>query len=119
MKGCTNKQINELHGTESLRSLQSFTYLRISRYFIEPEGSLPCAQEPATGPYPQPDESSPYYPILFLNIQLHIILLCLGLSSCLFPSEFPPKPYTPLFFSMRATWSAHLIHLDSIILSNL
>jgi hypothetical protein len=32
---------------------------------MEPEGSLPYSQEPATGPYPEPDESSPYFSILF------------------------------------------------------
>jgi hypothetical protein len=31
--------------------------------FTEPEGSLPCSQEPSTGPYPKPDRSSPYHPI--------------------------------------------------------
>jgi hypothetical protein len=31
---------------------------------MEPEGSLP--QEPSTGSYPKPDQSSPHHPILFL-----------------------------------------------------
>jgi hypothetical protein len=55
------------HGAEPyLRWRHSISYLRISQYFIEPESSLPCSQEPSTGPYPKPDQSSPYYPILFL-----------------------------------------------------
>jgi hypothetical protein len=41
---------------------------------MEPEGSLPCSQEPATGPYPEPDESSPYHPIRF-----YISVKCNGL----------------------------------------
>jgi hypothetical protein len=43
---------------------------------MEPEGSLPCLQEPATGPYPKPDESSPhpkpYVPNTHFNIVLHL-----------------------------------------------
>jgi hypothetical protein len=33
---------------------------------MEPEGLLPRSQEPSTSPYPEPDQSSPYHPILSL-----------------------------------------------------
>jgi hypothetical protein len=31
---------------------------------MDHEGSLPCSQEPSSGRYPEPDQSSPYYAIL-------------------------------------------------------
>jgi hypothetical protein len=34
---------------------------------MEPEGSLPWSQEPSTGPYPEPDQSNLYHPILSLK----------------------------------------------------
>jgi hypothetical protein len=41
---------------------------------MEPEGSLPCSQDPATGVKPEPDESSPHLPTLFSKIHSNIIL---------------------------------------------
>jgi hypothetical protein len=48
-----------VHGAESLRSQQSLSHSN-SQYFTEPDDSLPCSQEPATGLYPEPDESTPH-----------------------------------------------------------
>jgi len=39
---------------------------RNSPPFMETLGSLPCFQEPATGPYPELNEFSPQRPTLFL-----------------------------------------------------
>jgi hypothetical protein len=33
---------------------------------MEPEDSLLCSQVSSNGPHPEPDQSSPYYSILFL-----------------------------------------------------
>jgi hypothetical protein len=40
---------------------------------MEPEGSLPYAQDPSTIPYPKLDQYSPYHPILLSKIYFNII----------------------------------------------
>jgi hypothetical protein len=42
-----------------LEKLELYSHARTSQDFMEPEGPLPCSQEPSTGPYPEPDQSSP------------------------------------------------------------
>jgi hypothetical protein len=55
------------HGPESFfENQQSLNYSRISQHFVEPEGLFPSSQEPVTGPCPEPDESRPYHPNVFL-----------------------------------------------------
>ena len=83
---------------------------------MEPEGSLPLSQLPATCPYPEPHRSSPYpHTLHFLNIRLNIILPRPGFPSGLFPSGFPTKTLcTPLLSPIRATCPASFILLDLI-----
>jgi hypothetical protein len=50
------------HGAQPfLRSCQLCSQSRTSQHFMELGGSLPCSQEPSTGPYPEPDQSNPYH----------------------------------------------------------
>ena len=80
---------------------------------MEPEGSLPHSQVPATCPYHQPDrfQSIPPYPTSWTSILILSSHLCLGLPSGLFPSGFPTKTlYTPLL-------SPYTLHALSLILN--
>jgi len=40
---------------------------------MKPEGSLPCSQQHAIGPYPKPDESCPHFSPYFSKIRCNII----------------------------------------------
>jgi hypothetical protein len=55
----------ETQGAEPfLRSRKFCSYSRIYQHYTETKGSLPCSEEHSTSPYPEPDQSSPYHPIL-------------------------------------------------------
>jgi len=70
---------------------------RNSPHFMEPEGSLPHSQVPATCPYPEPARSSPYPTFYFLKINFIIILPSTpGSSKWSLSLRFPLKPYTQL-----------------------
>jgi hypothetical protein len=86
---------------------------------MEPEGTLPWLQEPATGPYPKPRQIPSMTShlislrsVLILSSHLHVYL-----PSGFFPSGFHTKILHAFLFSlMRATFPAHLIMFDMIIL---
>ena len=55
---------NLVHGADSFsRRYPILTQSTNSPRFMEPEGSLPRLQEPATSPYSEPDQASPFPPI--------------------------------------------------------
>jgi len=70
---------------------------------MEPEGSLPYSQAPATYPYPKPDQSTPSSPSNVLKTHFNKPHLRLGLPSGLLPSGLPTKtPFAPLRSHIRA-----------------
>jgi hypothetical protein len=85
---------------------------------MESLGSLLCSQETPTGPYREPDQSSPYHLILSIT-QIHpniIQHLCLDLPSALSPSGFPTNVPLAFISPFRARGPVHLIFLCLIIL---
>jgi hypothetical protein len=79
----------------------------LPQHFMKPEGSLPCSQQPSSGPYPEPDQSSSYHPIV---CQKYILILYthlhLGLPSVLSPTNIL---HAFLFSPICATCPAYLI----------
>jgi hypothetical protein len=72
-----------------LTAQQTVAQLRYSSPFFKMKFSLPCLQEPVTGPYSQPNDSCPTLAFYFLKIHFNIILyLGLGITNGPFSSEF-------------------------------
>jgi hypothetical protein len=67
---------HSLHGVEPfIRSRQSSRCSRTSQLFMEPNGSLPCSQEPSTGPYTAPSCLTKFHFIVILSSHLHLVVL--------------------------------------------
>jgi hypothetical protein len=72
----------EIHGTESFFRSQIFDQL-IKRFvsFMENGGSLPCSQELASRPYPEPDYSNPHTHPFYSYPRLSVGFFLAGFSS--------------------------------------
>jgi hypothetical protein len=71
--------------------------------FMESEGWLPRWIEPATVPYLEPDESSPYHPIQFIQEPFNIILPPI-FRLPLAPSSFPTRILYAFYISLSMIW---------------
>jgi hypothetical protein len=61
------------------------------------EGSLQFLQQPATGPYPEPDESSQHSDTLFkIHININFVMYTQLYTILLFTSGFPENISTDL-----------------------
>jgi len=83
--------------------------------FTEPEGSLQCSQQLATGPYPKPDESNPHFSFSFPKIHSNILLSAPRPSGWTFTFRFTDQNFTYIFKLTHACYiPAHLMHLNLI-----
>jgi hypothetical protein len=95
-----------------LRSQDLSTYSRISQHVMEPKGSLPYPQEPAT--LSILSQMDPVYASIFFLLRSILTLpsrLYLWLPRGLLASDFPTRNlYVFLFSTVHATCPAHLYH---------
>ena len=82
---------------------------------MQPKCSSPFSQQPDICPYPEPDQSSPFVPWIYLRFIL--LLYChlgLGLPSGIFPSASPTKFRYAFPLSHKRYMPCFLILLDFI-----
>jgi hypothetical protein len=91
---------------------------RTSQHFIEPVGLLHHSKELSTSPFPESDKSSPYHSNESIQdpSYYHLPTYVLIFLVVFFPLAFPSITYMRSSSPFRATYPAHHIPLDLIIL---
>jgi hypothetical protein len=85
--------------------------------FMEPKGSLPLTQEPATHPSSEPNPVHTPHSMSLRSISTLSFHLFLGLPNYMFPSGLPTKRLCAFHFSpTSATCLTNLILIDLIVL---
>jgi hypothetical protein len=106
-----SKNVKLTYGAEPfLRSRQLCSPWRTSQHFMEPEGSMPCSQEPSTGPYPEPYQSNPPHPISLRSILIsstHLGLLQIRICKT---TIFPAVVYVCETFILTV-WEEHRLRV--------
>jgi len=83
---------------------------------MEPEGSLPCSQQPATGLYPDPDENFQHLPTLFPQDPSNIIFPSVVRSSeWPLPFSYSDKNTVCTSHLSRACYMRHPFDLLSVL----
>jgi hypothetical protein len=80
-------------GRGLLEKPQVAQVLRYFTIFYGTQSSIRCSQEFTTGPFPEPDESSPSHPhpIYLRSILVLFYYLCFSPFLSFFPSDFPTR----------------------------
>jgi len=83
---------------------------------MEPQGSFPCSQLPATGAYPEQEHPAHNFPLYFPKIRSNIIFPSTPRSFqwCLPFGTLNQNPVNTSPFPMCATYPAHVILLNLI-----
>lgn len=84
--------------------------------FMEPEGSVPCLQDPTTSTFPEPNESNPHHSLCFSKFYFNVILSSV-LRSCKWSLPFRLLNQNFVCIShlpMHTTCHAHYNHHDFI-----
>jgi hypothetical protein len=102
-----------LHGAESFWNANRSSASQKFPSFMEHECSLPWSKQPATCPYPVPQQSSPHLPRSSCCLKLHFNIILVS-TQVFYPKAVlskasPPNTCLPLSAAIHATCPSHLI----------